>query len=307
MKKVLVYMATYNGEKYLAEQLDSLLQQENVCVDIMVADDGSQDATVAILNDYAARYSNIKVLVNPVNLGYKKNFLTLIQREVADTYDYFALSDQDDVWLPDKLSQAVMWMDENCKDPSLPCAYSSNLTLVDETLQPYGLLNSPKEIKKFSNENMLLENKCTGCTLVFNGALREQLLRFPVEKIASPHDDLICKIAILLGEYHFDERSAILYRQHGNNQIGANKSGKIKKYFALMFGKRKSAHSQSIRDILECYPEAQSSQYFKYVRRIAYYKSKFSCRMKIFFSRKYKKISFQKTVVFKIAILFGKY
>lgn len=103
-KTVSVVMATYNGERYLREQMDSILQQTYPLHEIIIQDDGSTDSTVEILRDYEAKYSNVHVFVNPKNLGYKENFRTATLRA---TGDFIALSDQDDVWFPKKIEKQV--------------------------------------------------------------------------------------------------------------------------------------------------------------------------------------------------------
>lgn len=305
--KVLVYMATYNGAKYLREQLDSILAQENVEIDLLIADDASSDETIDILREYAERDGRICYYRNEKNLGYKRNFISLIRHSLENDYDYFALSDQDDVWKKDKIYEAVKYIQSKNLPEDSPVAYSSNLTVVDEKLQEKGSMNSFREIKKYNVYNLLLENKCTGCTLVFNTALRNILLHFPPEKVVYPHDELICKLAILFGQYLFDDRSFILYRQHGLNQIGVNRGGKFKKYSKMLFDKKRILHTQCFIDILEYYPQAKERKLFCFFYNVANYKTKFKCRLALLFSPKYRAASCGKTLVFKMAVLIGKY
>ena len=307
MKKILVYMATYNGEKYLAEQLDSIMSQEDVFVSMLIADDCSTDNTYSILTKYAEKYENIQILKNSSNLGYKKNFLTLIHHDLAEEYDYFALADQDDIWNARKLISAINFIECHSAVSEVPMAYSSNLQLVDEHCRPLSMMNSEKEINHFNPYNLMLENKCTGCTLVFNDVLRQKLLSFQIDKVVYPHDELICRIAILTGQYFFDRCSYIQYRQHGNNLIGANKKKKIKKYISMLLGKKKSLNSQCFQDILETYEEDILPQYQSFIYLISKYKTSFSIRIKILFSKKFRKATGWKTFIFKFAVLLRKY
>ena len=168
-------------------------------------------------------------------------------------------------------------------------------------------MNSEKEIKRFNQYNLLLENKCTGCTLVFNNALRQKLLSFQMDKVEYPHDALICRIAILTGQYLFDSHSYIQYRQHGKNLIGVNKKGHLKKYIKMLFGKEKSSNSQCFQDILESFRNSILPQYQCFIELLSRYKTSFSARMKILFSRKFREVYWWKTIVFKFAILLRKY
>ena len=300
-------MATYNGSKYIKEQLDSILNQKEVDVSLLIADDKSTDDTFSILQEYSEKFSNITVYCNPENLGYRLNFFSMIKRRLCDRYDFFALSDQDDVWEADKLINAVNYIKEHAGNLNKPLLYSSNLLAVDEGLAPIGCMNTEGEIRRFNNYNFLLENKCTGCTAVFNNALRERLLLFPDEMLCCPHDDLMSKIAITFGEYLFDERSFIKYRQHSNNQIGLNNRGKLKKYVKMFFSDDSDMHSKSIANILKCYSDAGESAYFEYLKVIADYKNSFKSWLRFLFSAKYKKTTFIKTLILKFAVLFKKY
>ena len=103
-KTVAVVMCTYNGEKFLREQLDSILRQTYPISEIIVQDDCSTDSTVAILRSYAARDGRVRVIVNEHNLGFNRNFRSAVMKATAD---FVAISDQDDVWMPDKVERQV--------------------------------------------------------------------------------------------------------------------------------------------------------------------------------------------------------
>ena len=107
MPRIAVLMTTYNGEKFLREQLDSILQQKDVEVTLFVADDCSKDSTCKILNEYAAKNSNIKLSFNKENKGCVCNFMDLIYSADTKKFEYFAISDQDVIWLPNKLLVAA--------------------------------------------------------------------------------------------------------------------------------------------------------------------------------------------------------
>lgn len=121
---VTVLMSTYNGEKYLKEQIDSILSQVDVDVRLVIRDDGSTDNTVGVIKEYSQRNSNVEFTVGK-NIGYANSFLTLIQ--MAGDSDYYAFSDQDDIWKKNKLSTAVD------KINGIPyVVYASNLEMVSE-------------------------------------------------------------------------------------------------------------------------------------------------------------------------------
>ena len=129
-KSVQVVMSTYNGEKYLKEQIDSILSQEGVDVRLYIRDDGSSDRTTDILASYQ-EHKNVKIEKGN-NLGFAKSFLTALDE--CDEADYYAFSDQDDVWEKDKLSTAIEILEEESQ--STPLLYCSALQRVDENLNP---------------------------------------------------------------------------------------------------------------------------------------------------------------------------
>lgn len=298
-------MASYNGERYIREQIDSILNQKEIEVSLLVADDCSTDGTVQILEDYKKNRSNVEYYVNSSNLGYKVNFFKLINN-APDGYDYYALSDQDDVWLNNKLISAITFIENNTVDDNEAILYSSNLMAVDSDLNELGAMFAEKDIKKFTPYNLLLENKCTGCTAVFNEKFKQLLKQFPTQHVVVPHDTVMERIAILYGKYVFDSNSYILYRQHDSNLIGVEKKHNSKKYFDLMSGKKKSYNSQNLKDILDIYKN-RNSEYLEFAKNIACYKKSLKSKLKILFFRKYRKVRCKKTLIFKIAILLNKY
>lgn len=213
-KKVQILVSTYNGETYLREQMDSLLNQTYPNIEILIRDDGSSDGTVAIIKEYQAIYSNI-VLFEEVNIGLTKSFLELIRKSDAD---YVAFSDQDDVWMKEKVLKAV----EAIEGIDGPALYCSNQILVDTNLNPLeteGNVNEP--LPAF--ENAVIESMCTGCTAMINKALADNIkLHMPSHAIW--HDWWCYLVASYLGTVVFDKNAYIYYRQHGNNQLGSSRS-----------------------------------------------------------------------------------
>lgn len=212
MKTVQVLMSSYNGEKYIREQIDSILAQQGVNVKLLVRDDGSKDGTLSILKDYENKGK--LTLIEGNNIGPAKSFFALISKAVDA--DYYALSDQDDVWDEDKLTVAIKKM-EIVNNPYV--IYSSNTRLVDdnkkfiknETLKPITTLGSA-----------FVKNYVTGCTTVFNKNLLLRLQEYcPTESIKC-HDWWINLVALSLdGVSIYDETPHISYRQHGENVTGA--------------------------------------------------------------------------------------
>lgn len=215
MKRVQVLLSAYNGEKYLAEQLDSILGQVGVDVSILVRDDGSIDKTIDILSAYAVKYENIEWYQGN-NLGVQGSFFDLLDRASGQA-DYYAFSDQDDYWLPEKLLKAVESLQLEF-DTERPLLYAGKEIYASEDLQTREAFaySVPREAV-FGNA--LVENICMGCTEVFNRKLLDLVRKHrPSSQIL--HDWWLYLSASCFGKVIFDQHAYILYRQHENNQIG---------------------------------------------------------------------------------------
>lgn len=212
-------MSTYNGEKYIREQLDSIQKQSYPNFSLLIRDDGSTDATVAIIREYQKKYSNIR-LITGKNLGVCSSFFTLCQKADGQA-EYYALADQDDYWLPDKILVAVQRMEREIQKEkkTVSILYAGNKTLVDERLLPIHseIKYSPNQIPSFGNA--LVENICTGCTCVMNQALLTKLCHYIPNQVIM-HDWWMYLLAASLGKVIYDRHSYLLYRQHGANVYG---------------------------------------------------------------------------------------
>jgi len=213
-KKVQILMSTYNGEQYLKEQLDSLISQTHSNIEILVRDDGSTDATVSIIKEYQKSHQNL-FLFEEENIGLTKSFLNLLGKSEAD---YVAFSDQDDVWMENKIEKAL----EALEKTEGPALYCSNQVLVDTDLNPLET-NAEVPNPKPSFANAVIESMCTGCTAVLNKELADNIKAHMPQR-AIWHDWWCYLIASYLGVVIFDKNAYIYYRQHGNNQLGSSRS-----------------------------------------------------------------------------------
>lgn len=229
MDKVAVLMSTYNGEKYLREQIDSILAQTGVEVTLIVRDDGSSDGTANILAEYADKYKNVKYELCE-NVGVGNSFLKLIY-SAPDNFDYYALSDQDDIWRREKLVAAIEFLKK-----SNGMLYGSNQECVDKDGVSLGLRYAADEHIHLTPPEIMTQNMIAGCTMVFTrefyDILTEESHRPSAEILKLRiHDVWIAEVAALYGRLVYDRRSYIAYRQHENNFVGAfeKKQGFFKK------------------------------------------------------------------------------
>lgn len=227
MNRVAVLMSTYNGEKYLKEQIDSILAQKGVDVTLYIRDDCSSDGTIDIIKGYVKRYKNA-VLILGDNLGVGNSFMQLVY-DCPDDYEYYAFADQDDIWLKEKLKSAISKIGAETQ----PVLYCSNQLLVDKELKTLGMrytgaLNT-------SYKQILFSNQFAGCTMVWNNSLHKILCdenRRPSTMLLKNriHDVWVAMVASVVGFIIYDENSYILYRQHENNVVGVKKESITKEW-----------------------------------------------------------------------------
>lgn len=202
-------MSTYDGERHLREQVDSILAQEGVRVRLVVRDDGSRDGTLDLLRSYDDQRVCV---VQGDNLGLPQAFFRLIEDSGPDA-DYWALADQDDVWLPHKLSRAVARLRE-VPGPALYCA---RVLVVDEELRPLYPHTLPLRGPSFANA--LVQNIATGCTIVLDRAARHVLRdRWPDDAVM--HDAWLYLVVAGTGTVLYDPEVVVHYRQHAENAVG---------------------------------------------------------------------------------------
>lgn len=218
---VYVMMSTYNGEHYVSEQIESILNQSHVDVTIAIRDDGSSDNTRAILNGYAEKHSNISVICGD-NLGFAGSFWSLLLSAPL-TYDYYAFSDQDDVWEANKLAAAIHVLRQSDNKLKL---YASALQVTDEHLNVQYKNEFPK--LKIKLGSAITRPRLSGCTMVFGSALLELCQSYDITEISGAsisHDVAVYLTALSCGgKVLFSRKSYIKLRRHASTVTGHGKS-----------------------------------------------------------------------------------
>ena len=232
---IAILLATYNGEKYLREQLNSLLAQTAQNWVCYIHDDGSSDGTVNIAKEYAAKYGGKFVVLDyPPLGGAAVNFLSLVNR-VSEPYMMFC--DQDDVWLPDKIELTMNKMiktetDRNRQkqtetDTSIPICVFTDVKVVDAELNVIAeshIKHLGRDGSKITFQSLLFHN-CASClSMMINRALAEYVPLQEEKPSVIIHDHLLVLLAMSDGVVSFIPESTALYRQHGNNTIGTRKT-----------------------------------------------------------------------------------
>lgn len=209
--KIGVLMSTYNGEKYVVEQLCSILSQLPPDAQVLIRDDGSTDATVSEidrLNDHRV------TVIRGSNIGFCRSFFALIDAIPLDAEVVF-LSDQDDVWLPNKVAHVCSTLgDQN----DTPAVYCGRMRLVDKDLRDITLSTAYPRGASF--ECALAENIVTGCASAFNQRARALIAQCGDLDLIHFHDWWIYLVVSAFGKVIVDDQPTVLYRQHGGNVIG---------------------------------------------------------------------------------------
>ena len=231
ISEVAVLMSTYNGKKYLKEQIDSILKQKSVNVTLFIRDDGSSDNTLTIIESYLP--NNNIILIKGTNIGAPCSFASLVKyvSNLTVNFDYYSFSDQDDIWLPSKLIRGINYI----KEQNEPCLYCSNQILYINNEEKGFRYNKELTIDLWSH---ILKNDISGCTMVMNSRLFNILnqVGFPRIDILNfrMHDTWTLLIACIYGKVIYDKNSEILYRIHDSNCVGIKKDNfwnRIKRRF----------------------------------------------------------------------------
>lgn len=217
-----VLLATYNGEKYIREQIESILNQTYQNIRLIISDDCSKDNTPEILREYEKKDNRIELYIQEKNLGVVKNIEFLLSKVKNN---YYMLSDQDDVWLSEKIEKSLETLTN--KDADL---VFGDLEVVDQDLKTiypsfgdFMLLNN--KINKYINSPKLnyIYNCVTGCTVLAKKGTIQKIVPLPGKSKYLIHDHWIGLMASIYGKVAYMPEKYIKYRQHGNNQVGTEK------------------------------------------------------------------------------------
>ncbi len=231
MNKVDIVLATYNGEKYLAQQLDSIVEQNYSDWRLLISDDGSSDKTLSIIEKYCKADERILLVNKNRQGGVVKNFSKALE---FVTSDYIMFSDQDDYWLPNKITHLKHILDEQEKSSgNIPLLVFSDLIIVDKNLKilksSFFIDTNLNPSHNFDTRFLLWLSTVYGCTVMFNKSLYD--VATPFISTVIMHDQWFALIASLKGQVLYSKEGLIYYRQHNNNVVGAKKRSFISKLY----------------------------------------------------------------------------
>lgn len=293
--KVAVLMSTYNGSKYLYEQVFSIMSQKDVEINLFIRDDGSTDGTLDILSSLSSRFENMHYFVGQ-NINVTLSYQELLKK--TDGFDYYAFADQDDVWEESKIISAILKLNvENSYK-----LYFSSLKIVDENLVNLGT----HRISQFrSNLARLIFSGAAGCTMVFNDNLRRKLINYVPDSKNFYHDEWAIKSCILLGGYIVaDIDSHILYRQHNNNTVGISNKfmSKVKK---TIKNTSEISYKNQILQIADNLNNEIDLSYIPFIKLVEKYEKSLVNRLRLaFYVKGFKSIYYR--VFFIVRVLIGR-
>lgn len=303
IKSVLVLMSTYNGEKYVKEQIDSILSQKGCKVELLIRDDGSTDNTLSIIDNYVKEFNNISVYNGSENLGAAKSFIDLLIH-CPKLYDYYAFSDQDDVWQDDKLISAI----SKLSSKKIPALYCCNAILVDKNLNSLHRLEY-NFIPNFTFARVLVAGQIQGATMVMNSQLVNEFNNISMPTYIPMHDYFVSLICLAIGgKVVYDSNPYIFYRQHEKNVLGVETtlSGKIKRNIGLILNNNFVDLEKICRELL-LQDDFHITDYNKRILNIGSdYKKSFFSKIKLAFIKKMKFGKLNQAIEYRIAILLGR-
>ena len=229
MEKINILMATYNGRRYVAKQVESILNQTYNDFRLIISDDGSTDSTVKILQEYEKSDSRVEIYCHEENQGTVSNFEFLIGKVRSEL---FMFADQDDYWEPDKIEKTLNKMEEE----NLDLVYT-DLEVVDSRLNQiapsyWALKGLDYRIKKYNNfESLYLNNFITGCTMLVKSKWINEFMPLPKNSEYILHDYWVSLIISQKGKIGYLDETTVKYRQHKSNSIGTKtKSEQLKTF-----------------------------------------------------------------------------
>lgn len=300
MDKILVLMSTYNGEKYLREQIDSILRQVGCEVSLLVRDDGSTDGTHEILNEYKIN-GKLSWYFESRNLGAGFSFLSLLKN--SPDFKYYAFADQDDIWDHYKLKVAIQQIGVS----TLPTIYFSNALLVDSDSRSLET-NVYKKVQSTKFETVVCGGNILGCTMVFNEQLANIIKSHGLPYSIVMHDYFLAVLCLAVGgEILYDHKCYMKYRQHSNNVVGveADKLNALRAKLKFLKEGRKNKIDLQCLSIIEIYDEIIPIRK-SFLSRVAHYRDKKINRITLACSHKVKYSSYNRSISFRLAILLGK-
>ena len=304
-KRVVVLISTYNGEKYIGEQIASILEQKTKHhIDILIRDDGSNDRTVSIVASFVDKYQNISFFQGE-NIGVVSSYFELLKK--AEDYDYYSFCDQDDYWLPEKIDTAVKTLEAVKED--IPLLYASPSFVTDGDLNKTGKITQI-ERKKIDFYNTAIQNFCPGHNQVVNHRLAEILRSVEIDPSQVYSQDLwVTNVAAVTGKIIFDNKPHTLYRMHHDNKLGFGEGNAdwIKQRISRAESHEGAKFSRQLKYFYSVFSDRLTDEQKEEVQKFLSSQKSFSNRAGYIGKTKFWRQREKENTLFKLLYLFGGY
>lgn len=299
--RVAILMSSYNGEKYISKQIDSILSQKgNFQMDIIVRDDGSKDDTIHILEEYER--NNRITLLKGENLGPAKSFMQLVLQ--TSGYDFYAFADQDDFWYPAKIEKGI---NELKKLEDIYAIFFSNAELVDENLDYLGRMVYKKR-PPANFESVICGAGIQGCTMIWNEKFSALIRKAGMPDIVTMHDSYLARTCLAIGGcLIYSDEVLIKYRQHSSNVIGipTNMYTTFLHRIKDIVTPDKISIACQAQEIKERYKGYIDDEKLEFLERVIKYKQSLYRRIQMAMDKRTKYVTTNISVKMRIKILLG--
>lgn len=301
---ICVMMSTYNGEKYIEQQIGSIVNQKDVNVNLLIRDDGSSDRTIEIINRLKESYGNI-TLIEGKNLGCKRSFLELLYSRVDA--DFYAFADQDDVWYESKMAKCY----DEIKNEDGPALVCTNLMAVDSELNVHGILYSNESIERMKVESKYnyLSNM-QGCVMFWNRALQDIIISYRPQKNVE-HDIWVCSVANSVGINKILPEPLIKYRRHSNNvsEYALTNTNKIKKRIRFYLINERARADEIAIELISGYEQYMDKSLvgYKNLKKLSRYNRNVFTKISLLFSSLLKGRALKRRLFGQLCIILGKF
>lgn len=302
MKKVQIFLSSYNGEKCICRQIDSILAQKDVEIYLTIRDDGSTDKTVEILKTYSQAHKGQIKIIQGENMGWARSFIELLK--YAENYDYFGFSDQDDYWFPQKVKRSIEVMEADSSFSGAKLV-QTNQIYTDSELSVLRKQEIRPVLPKNKKE-VIAQEYFKGCSMLWNKNAMDLLnVHYPEQAI--PHDYWVGLICTWFGRIYYEQTSQFYHIRYGTNSStdGNQMKGRLKRIKRFLSGE--NAYINPADDLLKGYGYLMSSREKVFLKRIKSYKNKTIDKMMLLFDLHFRRESLFSSVLFKLSILMNRY
>ena len=301
MRKVLILMSSYNGEKCIERQIKSIIEQKDVDINLLIRDDGSTDDTVKILDNIAQMYGNKVQYYIGKNIGWKRSFMDLLF--AAGEFDYYGFADQDDVWFKDKIITLIKLMETDGSTgiklaQCASLAVDSNFQVLEE--QEY------KEIPK-SFKSIISMDFFQGCSMLWNKAAMKKIQKYIPGNINLAHDFWVGIVCYYFGKVYFTKERKVYHIRYYNNAStdGSVFKGRIKKLKSFILNQ--DVYSNPANDLLLGYKNELPLEFKEFLKDLINYKSSIKSKYRLVIDKEFRRKDILPSIFFKMMILINRF